>query len=70
MLVLNHHQMAQNPPLLLCIFKDCLFKANLLNKLHLLEMNLLLLGSVEFNALGKKELYFNVFFSISAVNVI
>lgn len=89
--VLNCHQMAftHNLPLLLCIFKDCLIKANRLNKLHLLEINLLLLGSVEFNVLGKKKtllfffflsfflsflffqtLYFNVFFSISAVNVV
>lgn len=62
-----------SPSLTLCIFKECLIKATLVSKLHLLEIYLLLLGSVEFSVLEKKkpptlyfsdtDFFFNVFFS-------
>lgn len=72
----------RNPLLSLCIFKNCLIKATLVNKLHLLDIYLHLPGSAEFSVLEKNKniLYvfrtpgiFNVwlgFFSTSGVNVV
>lgn len=65
------------PALSLCIFKDCLIKATLVNKLLLLEIYLHLLGSVEFSELEKIKTYFIFFrhlffliFSTSGVSIV
>lgn len=57
----NQMAFTHSPPLSLCIFKDCLIKATLVNKLHLLDIYLHLLGSVEFSVPEKIKTYF-IFF--------
>lgn len=64
---------AHSSPLSLCIFKDCLIKETLVNKLDVLEFYLHLLGSVEFNVLEKTHptLYFQtpVYFKVFLCNL-
>lgn len=57
----NQIAFARNPLLSLCIFKNCLIKATLANKLHLLDIYLHLPGSAEFSVLEKIKTYFMFF---------
>lgn len=69
----NQMAFAHSSPLSLCIFKDCLIKETLVNKLDVLEFYLHLLGSVEFNVLEKTHptLYFQtpVYFKVFLCNL-